>query len=213
MEERESGIIGDKVYFILLIAAKHHNVFHYASGGRPGEVSQLEGVTMKMDGVNVIAGVAHAEAITLASLEVECSWSHVARHFAGGKGNSVNGPAVEAIICGVILGEGHFNGFIGRWGRGARLGEVRVIPSKAQRREPLRFAGAVGVFDDRTHAVATVVIIQVAENPHAGMIHFYNSGNTLCRAKPKHGNMDGIGNRIPVERNNLKSVARQSKTT
>src|ERR1700722_19929371 len=201
MEKRESRIIGDKVYFILLIATEHYNVFHYASGRRPGEVSHLEGVTMKMDGVNIIAGVAHAEAIAPALLEVECSWRDVARHFAGGEGKSIYGPPIEAIICGVIFGERHFNSFIGRRSCSARLGEVGVIPSKKRRREPLRFAGPIGVLDDNAHAVATVVIIQITEDPHTGMIHLYNGGNTLCRAKPKYGNMSCVGNGVPIERN------------
>src|SRR5271157_6649462 len=70
MKKRESGIIRCKADFHFLVSADHHNVFHHPRQRFPGNPGELERVTMKMDGRNIIASVAHAEAIALALAEM-----------------------------------------------------------------------------------------------------------------------------------------------
>ncbi len=52
--------------FDFLVAAEHDDVFEDAGGGLAGKPGQFEAVTVKMDGVDVVAGVAHAKAVALA---------------------------------------------------------------------------------------------------------------------------------------------------
>ena len=55
----------------LLIAAEHDDVFQDAGGGLAGESGQLEAVAVQMDGMNVVAGVAHAKAVALALAQMK----------------------------------------------------------------------------------------------------------------------------------------------
>jgi hypothetical protein len=65
VEERQAGVVRREVHFHFLLTADHDDVFHHARGNRSGEPGQLETVPVKMDRMDVVAPVAHAEAITL----------------------------------------------------------------------------------------------------------------------------------------------------
>jgi len=57
MKKRDSGIIRRKADFHFLVSAdpsRHPSLSRKRFPGNPGE---LEGVTMKMDGMNIVAGV------------------------------------------------------------------------------------------------------------------------------------------------------------
>ena len=66
MEQREAGIVGDKVDLDFLVASDHDDVFHYSSADFPGKFGEFETMPVKMDRMYVVAGVAHANAIALA---------------------------------------------------------------------------------------------------------------------------------------------------
>lgn len=66
VEEGEAGIVGDEIDFGLLVAAEHDDIFADAGGGDAGDLCEFEGVAMEMDGVNVVALVAEAEAVAAA---------------------------------------------------------------------------------------------------------------------------------------------------
>jgi hypothetical protein len=63
MEQRKTGIVGHEVDFINLIAAQHDDVFQDTRRGSFGEIRELEAVPVKMDGMDVVTGVAHAQTI------------------------------------------------------------------------------------------------------------------------------------------------------
>src|SRR5271157_6346115 len=102
MKKRESGIIRCKADFHFLVSADHHNVFHHPRQRFPGNPGELERVTMKMDGMYIIASVAHAEAIALALAEMIGG-----SHRLAGKHLVVNRPQIEAMVRGVLLCKGH----------------------------------------------------------------------------------------------------------
>ena len=78
VEESQAGVVGDEVDLHLLIAADHDDVFDDAGGGLAGDACELEAVAMKMDGVDVVAGVAHAQAVAMALMQVEgCGRHHL----------------------------------------------------------------------------------------------------------------------------------------
>jgi hypothetical protein len=60
--------------------------------------------------------------------------------------------------------------------------------------------------------MTAVVVIEIAENPNAGMIHFYGGGNAFCGAEPQHRNSSGIGDRIAVEGHDLEGVTGKRQT-
>jgi hypothetical protein len=71
VEESEARIISDKVNVVLLVATQHDHVFYDSGCCCSREISKLKAVAMKMNGMNIIASVAHANAIPLALLQVE----------------------------------------------------------------------------------------------------------------------------------------------
>jgi phosphoribosylanthranilate isomerase len=71
VEESEAGIVGNEIDLALLIAAQHDHVLHDAGGLRSREISKLKAVTMKMDGMNVVAGIAHPKTVAPALLQME----------------------------------------------------------------------------------------------------------------------------------------------
>ena len=65
VEEGEAGIVGEEFDFGFLVAAKHDNVFQDAGGGLAGDADKFETMAMEMDGVDVVALIAEADAVTL----------------------------------------------------------------------------------------------------------------------------------------------------
>jgi hypothetical protein len=64
---------------------------------------------MKVNGMDVVAGVAHVQAIALALVQM------VGRlHAAAGEGDVVNCPEIKSVLGGVLLRERHDDGFVGR---------------------------------------------------------------------------------------------------
>ena len=78
-------------------------------------------------------------------------------------------------------------------------------------RRPDRLAFLTGILDDNAHAVAAIIIRQVAHDPYAGMVHRHHRRNALRRSQPKHGNVSRIRHPIAVERDDLERMSRQRK--
>ncbi len=79
--------------------------------GLAGEVGEFEAVAMKVDGVDVVAGVAHAEAVALALLEMDSEAGH---HLIHGKATPLMVQRLKP-SGGVLFGEGHVEGLVGLW--------------------------------------------------------------------------------------------------
>ena len=60
--------------------------------------------------MDVVAGVAHADAVALALMGMEGRLGHHLMH--QGLGYAVDGPLIEAVECGVLFEE-HIEGFVG----------------------------------------------------------------------------------------------------
>jgi len=59
MEKSGAGIVGNEINLALLVTAQHNHVLHDTSSLRSREIRKLKAVTMKMEGMNVVAGIAH----------------------------------------------------------------------------------------------------------------------------------------------------------
>src|SRR5882724_1479541 len=71
VEKRQTRIISDKVYLGFLVSAQHHNIFQDSSGRLSGQACQLKTMAMKMDRMDIVTGVTHANAIALIFPQVE----------------------------------------------------------------------------------------------------------------------------------------------
>jgi hypothetical protein len=47
----------------------------------------------------IVASIEDTQAVPFALLEVQCRGNHFAEHALGWKGNAIDGPAIESIIC------------------------------------------------------------------------------------------------------------------
>ena len=46
------------------------------------------------------------------------------------------------------------------------------------------FAGAAGILDDNAHAVAAIIVVEIAQDPDAGMMHFHDGRNAFGCTNP-----------------------------
>ena len=72
VKERKAGIIRDKVDIDMLVTADHNDILHHARGRLSRNAGDFKTVPVKMDGMNIVAGIAHADAIALALMQVVC---------------------------------------------------------------------------------------------------------------------------------------------
>src|SRR6266849_5755568 len=63
VEEREAGVIRNKIYFGFLVASEHHDIFQYSRRWLSCQAGQLETMAVEVDGMNIVTRVAHPEAI------------------------------------------------------------------------------------------------------------------------------------------------------
>ncbi len=176
VEEGEAGVVGDEIDLGFLIAADHDDIFDDAGGGLAGDLCEFEAVAVKVDGVDVVAGVAHADAVALALMEMKGWRGH---HLMCGIGYAIDGPLIEAIECGVLFFEEHVEGFVGLRGGWVGIAEVGVVPLEGMGWEPLGLAFVACVLDYDAHAVVAVVVGEVAHDPDAGVVHLDDGGDAL----------------------------------
>ena len=91
------------------------------------------------------------------------------------------------------------------------MAEVGVVPFERGGGKPLRLAFAAGVFDHDAHAVTTVVVVEVAHDPDAGMVHFNDGGNSLRGSEPEDRNANRFRQWIAVHRNHAEGVTGKSE--
>src|SRR2546422_2838223 len=120
---REAWIVGDEIHFGFLVASEHHDILEYSGCGFSREAGQLKAMTVKVDGMNVITGIAHSNAVTLAVLQMKRGGGHFLGH---GESDPIDGPAGEAFFGGVVFCGGDLKGHIGGSGGGARVFETRI---------------------------------------------------------------------------------------
>src|SRR5713101_4783992 len=119
VEQGQAGIVSCKIHFDFLISSDHNDILHHACGRYPRELGEFETVPVKMDRVNVVTGIVHPQAVTLALSKM------VSRcHRIAGKYGVVDSPQVESVVGCVPLFKGHVNHFVWLWGRSASLGEA-----------------------------------------------------------------------------------------
>src|SRR6202158_5521467 len=208
VEEREAGIVCLEIDFDFLIAVHHDYIFEYARGGLRGVAREFEGVAMEMDGVNVVTGVAHADAVTLAFFQVK-GW--LAHHLISRISDAVDGPLIESVEGGVLFFEQHGECLVGLGGVCGGIAEVRVIPFERSGRKPLRLGLAAGIFDDDAHAVTAIVVVEVSHDPDSGMVHLDDGGNSLGGSEPENRNANRFGERIAIHGNHGESVTGQGE--
>src|SRR5579864_9838809 len=121
-----------------------------------------------MNRMDVIARIAHPNAIALALMQVK---RRRGGHLVRGIWCAVDRPLIESFERGILLLEEHLEHVIGWNGLVPRLAEPRIIPLERLRRKPLRLSFRSRVFDHGTHAVMAIVVCCVSHYPNARMIH------------------------------------------
>src|ERR1017187_8117496 len=119
-----------------------------------------------MDGVDIIAGILHADAGTLSFTWVE---HRLGRHLVHGVGGSIDRPLIEPFHSGVLLLKEHVEHLIWLCGRSSRVAKVRVVPfDRRWRRYPLRFTLVARILHNNPHTVLPVVVGEIAHDPDSG---------------------------------------------
>src|SRR5581483_9990930 len=162
-----------------------------------------------MNWMDVIAGIAHVNAITLALLQMERSRSWFSRH---GICHAVDCPAIKPMLGRVLFFKEHFKGLIRGCGIRVRLGKAEIVPPGMRRRDPLCLARSPGILYDDSHTVIAVIIGSVAHDPYARMVHLHNCRNPFCSAQPQHRNAYGIRYGIAIQGNHVKGMSGQRQT-
>src|SRR5664280_1046892 len=71
VKQRPARIVGHKVDFDLLVSTHHDNILHDPGRRLSGYAGQFETVAMQMHGMDVVAGVAHAQPIAFPLAQME----------------------------------------------------------------------------------------------------------------------------------------------
>src|SRR6266403_1844349 len=61
VEEGQPWIVSNKVYLGFLVSAQHHNIFQDSSCRLPGQARQLKTMTMEVDWMDIVTGIAHTK--------------------------------------------------------------------------------------------------------------------------------------------------------
>ena len=104
VEQRQAWIVRNEIDFRFLVTSEHHDIFPYPRCRLSCEAGQFKAVTVEVDGMDVITGVAHSNAVTLALLQVKGGRDHFAVHRMR---QAIDRPAVEAFVGSVLFGESH----------------------------------------------------------------------------------------------------------
>src|SRR5207247_11478804 len=97
-------IVRYEIDFRFLVTYEYHVIFAYP-GCRPYcEAGQFKAVTVEVDGMDVITGVGHSNAVKRALLQVKGGRDHFAVHRMS---QAIDRPAVEAFVGSVLFGESH----------------------------------------------------------------------------------------------------------
>src|SRR5579862_6048472 len=129
-------------------------------------------------------------------------------HAATPEGDVVNRPKIKSVLRRVLLGESHRDSFVRRGGcLGIR--EAGVVPVKRLGGRPDGLAFLAGILHDDAHAVAAIIIGEVAHDPYSGMIHLNDSGDALRGSEPEHRNGGGMWHGIAIERDHFERMSRQ----
>src|SRR5439155_26047616 len=102
VEQGQTGIVSCKVHFDFLISPDHDDILHHTCRRYPRELSEFETVPVKMDRMDIVAGVVHPQAVTLPLSEMESRCHRIIR-----KHSLVDSPQVESVVGGVPLGKVH----------------------------------------------------------------------------------------------------------
>src|ERR1700761_1311264 len=89
MEEGRPGVAGNEVHLYLLVAADHNNILHDAGGRLAGDPPELKAVAMQMNGMDIVPGVAHAQAVATTLSQVEGRGRH---HLIRRIGDAIDRP-------------------------------------------------------------------------------------------------------------------------
>jgi len=71
MKKGQPRIVGNEIDFCFLITSQHEHIFECSGRGLSRDPGELETVPVKMNWVNVIAGVTHPNAIAFAYLHMK----------------------------------------------------------------------------------------------------------------------------------------------
>jgi len=179
MEQGQPWLIGDEVHFHGLVAAQHRDVLDNAAGWLARDAGDLEAVAMQMHGVDIVAGVVHAQPVAPPMVQLEQRF-----HRLHVEGNAVDRPSIEATHRRILLGERHLDDLVGLRGSGIGPGKTPVVPRKGFRLLPARLAMVPGVLHHDAHTVLAVIVGQISQYPHARPLHFHDGADAFRGTQP-----------------------------
>src|SRR5438270_8079376 len=133
MEESQPWIVSKEIDFRLLIASQHDHIFENSRCSLPEDFGEFKAVAVEVNWVDVITGIAHAYAISLALLQVKGSRSYFSCH---GIRRAIDRPSIESFLGGVIFCERHLESFVWRLTRYTGFGETQIAPMIRSRLDP-----------------------------------------------------------------------------
>ena len=206
VKQGEARIVRCKVDIKFLISAQHNHIFHDPGCGRPRQLRYLKTVSMKVNGMDIVTGILHVNAIALALEQVMRR-----RHRSRWKHNLIDRPQIESALGGIALCEPHLDGFVGLGSRRIGVRETRIIPSKGLGRRPEGLVFVTCILHHNAHSVAAIIVGEVAHHPDSGIGHMNDRGNALCCSQPQPGYLVWSGHRVAIQRNHLKRMSRKSQ--
>jgi hypothetical protein len=148
VEEPGSRIVSDKIDFSLLVASQHDNIVEDSGRQCSSQLGQLKAVTMQMNGMNVISGIAHPKPVTLALRQVE----------RGRIGSLVMGYATPLIVerlnpCSAAFSFANVVSKISSGEGSVRAGlrRRRAVPLECWMCESKRFSDSAGILHNDSH--------------------------------------------------------------
>ena len=80
LKQGESGIIRHEIDGGFLVSAEHDDVFHDPCRFLAGDIGQLEAVPVQVDGMDIVAGIAHMNAVALTLSQVKAGRNRCTAH-------------------------------------------------------------------------------------------------------------------------------------
>src|SRR5271167_5191328 len=188
VKQSQAGVLRREVHLGFLISTDHDDILHNTRRRYSRDLSELEIMPVKMDGMNIIAGISHAEAVAPALPQMEGGGDDSLRH---GIGPSINRPSVKTPFGGVVLGKHHLECLVRRRSGGTSFGKTRVVPREALRRDPNRLCLMSRVLHYNTHTVRAIVMREITHDPNTWTVHLDNRRNAFRRSEPEHRDLGG----------------------
>ena len=158
---------------------------------------------MQMDGMHVVALVIEDQPVAAVGADADGVGLGILL--------AVDGPVIDGAIAGPLLFEDQGDALI-RLGGGFIPAEDACSPTcSSGGAVHCGRAGTAGVLDHNAQAEIADLIVGIAQNPYAGLVHFDDGVDALGRAQLQDGDRGGVRHGVAIERHDGELVARKGQ--